>query len=108
MNRRVLLIIILMFNIGFSETIISGFITDKKTGESLIGANVFIPKINQGIGTDKNGFYSISINKNLDKELDVIIQYLGYSTITKRINISNRLSYRSCSCRLHSRCPFTN
>ena len=92
MNRRVLFVVMLMLNIGFSETIISGFITDKKTGESLIGANVFIPKINQGIGTDKNGFYSISINKNLDKELDVIIQYLGYSTITKRINISNRLS----------------
>ena len=79
-------------NCVFSETILSGFITDQETGEALIGANVFIPKINEGVNTDRNGFYSITINQNLNEELNVIIQYLGYSTNTYKINILNTKS----------------
>ena len=38
---------------------ISGFITDKETGEALIGANVFIQQTGNGMSTDKNGYYVI-------------------------------------------------
>ena len=99
MKRYSLFIVILITNIVFSETILSGFITDQETGEALIGANVFIPKINEGVNTDKNGFYSITINQKLSQELNVIIQYLGYSTNTKKINILNQKSI-SLDCEL--------
>ena len=69
MNKFILLIIIL-FNISFSEIVLSGFITDESTGEALIGANVFISNTNNGVTTDKNGFYSIVVDENINNSFE--------------------------------------
>jgi hypothetical protein len=55
---------------------ISGFVTDSKSGERLIGASVFIP--GKGIGTTSNayGFYSLTIYKD---PAELRISYTGYS-----------------------------
>jgi len=46
-----------------SEThTLSGYVTDSKSGEALIGAKVFIPEINKGAITNTYGFYSLTVN----------------------------------------------
>ena len=40
-----------------SNTRISGFITDKESGEVLVGANVFLLETGKGMATDRNGYY---------------------------------------------------
>ena len=75
----------ILLSVSLNQTVISGFITNKNTGEVLIGANIFIPKIETGIISDKNGFYSILIEEDLS-DLTVVVQYLGYNTINEKIN----------------------
>jgi len=91
MNKCILLII-LLFNISLSEVVISGFITDQNTGEALIGANVFISDTNNGVTTDKNGFYSIVINENINNSIEIIVQYLGYASNQQQIILSSSKS----------------
>ena len=88
----------ILLSIIFNQTVISGFITNKDTGEALIGANIFIPEIETGITSDKNGFYSILIEEDLS-DLTVVVQYLGYNTInekkiTKSAHLRSHLNLR--------------
>jgi hypothetical protein len=61
--------------------VISGYIEDQKTGEKLIGANVFIPSLGNGTVTNNFGFYSISVPKG--QEIEITISFIGYKTIKK-------------------------
>ena len=63
------------------QKIISGFITDSKSGEALIGANVYIKETEQGISTDINGYYAI-VDVRSDSAT-VFISYIGYKSIEK-------------------------
>ena len=49
-----------------SEThTLSGYITDAKSGEALIGIKVFIPEINKGAITNNYGFYSLTVSSGV-------------------------------------------
>ena len=79
--------ILFFISFCYSQNItIYGLITDQETGESLIGANVFIENTEFGTYSDKNGFYSITLD-NYSSEETLIIQYLGYTTIKETIII---------------------
>jgi len=54
MNKYIFLILLIL-NLSMAEIVVSGFVTNKNTGEALIGANVFISDIKEGATTDKNG-----------------------------------------------------
>jgi hypothetical protein len=41
---------------------LSGYVTDSKNGEALIGVKVYIPSTNQGAVTNNYGFYSLTVN----------------------------------------------
>ncbi|MFZ1749281.1 MAG: TonB-dependent receptor, partial [Saprospiraceae bacterium] len=61
---------------GQSKFTISGYVKDKTTGETLIGANVFnVDNTSQGTVTNTYGFYSISLNSGTYK---MGFSYLGY------------------------------
>ena len=67
--------ILLLISFCYSQNItIYGLITDQETGESLIGANAFIENTEFGSYSDKNGFYSITLN-DYSKQETIIIQY---------------------------------
>jgi len=73
------LVLSLVFSssILFAQTFtISGYITDKKTGESLIGA-VALVKNSPGIGRASNdyGFYSLSMPKG---NYEIVFSYVGH------------------------------
>lgn len=70
---------------GQQNYILSGYITDFETNETLIGVNVILPYLNLGTTTNAYGFYSISIPKG-DQQL--LISYLGFKNLAEKINIS--------------------
>ena len=61
---------------------IAGKVTDRETGEPLIGANVVIEATDRGAATNINGEYVI-LNVPIGK-LTVVSSYIGYQTITIR------------------------
>ena len=56
---------------------ISGYITDKSNGETLISASVFDEISKKGTVTNNYGHYSISLNTG---EVDLSYSYVGYTT----------------------------
>ncbi|MFT6923622.1 MAG: hypothetical protein ACJA1C_002637 [Crocinitomicaceae bacterium] len=52
-----------IISIAQEKSTLSGYITDGKNGESIIGAKVYIPSIRQGVITNNYGFYSITVEQ---------------------------------------------
>lgn len=64
---------------------ISGTITDSKNGETLLGVNVIIEGTTQGVSTDLDGDFSISVPGS---NTVLVISYIGYQT--QRITVGNQ------------------
>ena len=77
--------ICLITNIYAQTGSIYGFITDKKSGEALIGANVFIQETGQGMATDANGYYIIQDIPIGNKV--TMVSYVGYELFRKSIAV---------------------
>ncbi len=73
--------LLLLPNLIFSQTIISGVVSDTK-GLSIIGANIMIDGTYDGSITDENGAFQFETFEEGDVVL--LISYLGYET--KKIN----------------------
>ncbi len=61
---------------GVKRVVLSGYVKDGVTGESLIGATVFIAELSVGVVTNSYGFYSIAVNPG---SYSVQYSFLGYS-----------------------------
>jgi len=69
-----------------SQTSLQGKITDK-SGEPIIGVNIYLPELKTGASTDAQGFYQID---NLPKHrLSVQINSVGYKMISEIIDLSS-------------------
>lgn len=67
------------------EATVSGFIYDSTTGETLIGANVFIKSINRGANSNVSGYFVIP---QLDPgNYEIKVSYVGYRTVTQNISL---------------------
>ena len=64
---------------------ISGYITDNKNGESLIGSSIIIKSVNQGTSSNTYGFYSITLEEG---NYNLKYNYIGYETISKQITLN--------------------
>lgn len=64
---------------------INGVITDAKTGEDLIGANVAVFGSTLGTITNNYGFYSLSLKSNNPK---IVVSYLGYQSFEKQVELT--------------------
>jgi len=71
----------------FEKITIRGYISDKKTGEMLIGTSIYFPKTKNGGISNNYGFFSLSVPP--DDSLDIEISYAGYKTIHAKIDASN-------------------
>lgn len=67
---------------GAQQITISGYITEKKSGERLIGATVYIPEKKAGTVTNTYGFYSITIPSD---SITLVTSYIGYSPSRKQL-----------------------
>jgi outer membrane receptor for ferrienterochelin and colicin len=68
---------------------ISGYISDKKTGEKLRNASIFITNKNAGTTSNNYGFYSITLPSD---SLSLIVSYAGYATFEKIVFLN--MDYR--------------
>lgn len=65
---------------------ISGFVTDAKTGEALIGATVYDVTSMRGTTTNTYGFFSIALKKG---EHRIECRYVGYAHLTNCFELKN-------------------
>ena len=93
---KYLLLTILFFSILYlpfafsqpSETItLRGFVYDKSTGETLIGASVYIHGSQLGCSTNNNGYFVI-LNVPAGRQ-KIVVSFIGYDNTVKEINTSN-------------------
>ncbi|MDC1379659.1 TonB-dependent receptor, partial [Algibacter sp.] len=68
---------------------LSGTISEEKSNETLIGVNIIFPEISAGTTTNEYGFYSITLPQGT---YNIIISYLGYSTISETFTLSEDIS----------------
>jgi len=68
-----------------AQAILYGQVSDQKSGESLVGTQIFIPELQKGIVSDKDGNFTIN---NLPMGIfSIQISYIGYATQTKKITL---------------------
>jgi len=88
-NILILLFFIVCSNSYAQETYtISGVISEKSSGETLIGVNVIFPEQQRGTVTNGYGFYSITLPTGA---YDIEISYLGYQSISKKIVLTKSI-----------------
>lgn len=68
---------------------ISGNITDRKNGETLIGVGVYVNNTTIGVITNAYGFYSLSLAPG---EYNLMVSYLGYETIDTIIDLKQSIA----------------
>ncbi len=83
----VLLLLLLGVSFAFSGTI-KGIVTDKDTGDPLIGANVVLEGTGMGTTTDLDGFFIITDVPPGTYKLTV--NYVGYDDFTREITVTDQ------------------
>lgn len=68
---------------------ISGYITDKATGEAMIGATVYDFKSGNGSVANNYGFYSLSLPAD---SVNLRFSFVGYTTEWRRMDLEKNLS----------------
>ncbi|WP_367390787.1 TonB-dependent receptor [Lewinella sp. LCG006] len=64
---------------------LSGYISDGETGETLIGATVYVPALQQGVTSNEYGFYSLTLPA---ATYEVEYSYVGFETIKETIELN--------------------
>ncbi|MFZ4398422.1 MAG: TonB-dependent receptor [Bacteroidales bacterium] len=85
---RYLLYVFLLFSSSlFAQSFtVSGYITDKKTGETLIGATVLNMNNKQiGVSANTYGYYSLTLPKG---NYELLFTYIGYQEQIVKINLA--------------------
>ena len=65
---------------------LKGYVVDAETGDSLPGVNIYFPDLKSGTVTDRDGYYAM---RDLpETEVTMQVSYIGYRSISKRVNPS--------------------
>ena len=70
------------------EFTLSGTVTDEATGETVLGASIAVPNLRTGVVTNEYGFFSLTLPSGTH---NLIISYLGYSTISREITLNRNM-----------------
>lgn len=87
--QRLLLVLLFfpVFLLSQAETSISGFVLDAVSKETIVGATIFIPELEKGAITNKEGFYSI---KQIPQgNYKIKITFIGYQSLEQEIDFSS-------------------
>jgi len=91
---RLLLLFFILFtsfaNLAQQKSSISGYLTDAKSGEALIGAKVYIPSLKVGAETNTYGFYSLTVEKGT---YTIEFRFTGLDTYSKVFDLSQDVSF---------------
>ena len=67
---------------------ISGFIKDASSGESLLGANVYLKETLQGTQTNQYGFYSLTVPTG---KYTIVFSYIGFEEQRYEIDLNKNI-----------------
>jgi len=67
-----------------NAAIVTGKLNDEETGELLIGATIYVPKLKKGAATDATGFFTIALNPGI---YAVEFQYLGMNALKGNLDV---------------------
>jgi len=86
-NFPLALIFIFFCSLAFSQrnVIISGYVSDLESDESLIGVSVLLQELNTGTITNEYGFFSLTLPAGV---YTVQIRYLGFETLTRELSLN--------------------
>ncbi len=70
---------------------VNGYVTDKKSGERLLGASVFFETKNTGTTSNSFGFYSVTLPAETDS-LELKVSYAGYITFSQKILLNRDIT----------------
>tara|TARA_B110000263_G_scaffold250100_1_gene270483 strand:+ start:243 stop:3320 length:3078 start_codon:yes stop_codon:yes gene_type:complete len=80
--------IVLLFLSGlYGQNSVTGKVTDAKSGEPLLGANVIVKGTGLGSATDADGVYTIA-NVPTDGPVTIVANYIGYASLSQDLNPS--------------------
>lgn len=65
---------------------LSGKVTDKSSGEALIGVTIYFPELSRGTTTDIDGKYAIGDLP--ERKLNVEVRYIGHKTIVTSVDMA--------------------
>ena len=85
MKQKLISIPFILSILNGQTGIISGFVTDSVSGESLIGANVFLQETGQGMATDINGYYIIQ--EIIPGNYTIMVSYIGFDVSRQPLSI---------------------
>lgn len=72
-----------------TQKTISGFVKEKGSKESLIGASIYIAETQQGVSTNNYGFYSISTDRD---SATVVFSFIGYQKQAYKISLKENVN----------------
>lgn len=75
------------FTLAQRRYTLSGYITERSSGEALSSAKVFVPNLQKGALTNSYGFYSLTLAAGIH---EVEFRYVGYPTERKTIDLSGK------------------
>ena len=87
MTGKAILLMVFLFVSAFGysqEGVVSGIVTDKSSGETLIGVNIMYAP-GKGVVTDLDGKYSIKLPYG---EYELHFSYVGYNEFTRKIKLN--------------------
>lgn len=86
-----IILLILSFTVLAQEKYtISGTLSDKSNGESLIGATIIVSGTSKGTVTNNYGFYSLTLNEG---KYTIEFSFVGYETIKKEFNLKTNVVF---------------
>ncbi len=77
------------FPISAQQVTISGYVTEKSSGERLVGAVVYVPERKAGTATNNFGFYSLTLPAD---SVSLVVSYVGYKTKVLHLKPQNGLT----------------
>ncbi len=88
MRQLLLLLSALLFTpyvVRAQETFtVSGYVNDSTSGETLIGASIFIKEIQKGVSTNTYGYYSVTLAQG---SYTFITRYIGYAQQDRTVDL---------------------
>ena len=90
MKRNLIFSFIILSILKAQTSIISGFVSDSSSGESLIGANVFLRETGQGMATDINGYYIIQ--DIVSGNYTIMVSYIGFDMFKQQTTLGDNES----------------
>ena len=69
---------------------ISGYITDKNNGESVVGANIYCKELQLGVTSNTYGFYSLTLPEGV---YSISYTFIGYRAEDKSFQLTKSINY---------------